>query len=68
MAEPMSPEGYAAAGGVCCPSCGGAVQCCGPLHVSGAAILVPQACLACLARWRAVYELAGYEPAEETHG
>lgn len=70
MAEQMflSPEGYAAAGGSCCPACGGASLARGLLRrVEGMAVTEPVACLTCQARWRAVYELAGYEGvAEET--
>lgn len=61
MAEPLSPEGYAAAGGSCCPWCGAADLAHGRLGQQGTVVLQPMACLQCLARWRNVYELTGYE-------
>jgi len=67
MPVPLSPEGYAAAGGRVCPFCGttGRFLTRGPLHAHRGAVVQRIACLACLARWRAVYELTGYEAEEE---
>jgi hypothetical protein len=66
MPDPMAPEGYAAAGGKCCPYCGSTDLTRGPLRLEeGLAVTQPVACLTCQGRWQAVFELAGYEPAEE---
>jgi hypothetical protein len=64
MPEPLSPAGYAATGGMCCPACGGVV-----LHLSPSgyvkygmlAVKQPATCARCGATWTEVYELAGYE-------
>lgn len=62
MPSAMSPEGYAAAGGSCCPYCGSTDLTHGRLHLEEAiAVVQPTACLTCQAQWQAVFELAGYE-------
>ena len=74
MAEPLSPEGYAATGGMLCPACGGTTLVLGGFTRFGMiAVTQPRRCAHCGATWRAVYELTGYEglqrPQEdETHG
>jgi hypothetical protein len=66
MAKPLSPHAYAAAAGTCCPYCRSTALTHGPLRLeAGLAVTQPVACLTCQARWQAVFELAGYEPAQE---
>lgn len=62
----MSPEGYAAAGGSCCPCCGSTNLTRGPLRLEAViAVLQACACLTCQTRWSSVFELMGYEPCQE---
>jgi len=63
MSEPLSPEEYAAAGGVVCPVCGETeVEMEWDLSESDFRTVFQAAdCLACRARWRAIYVLTGYD-------
>jgi len=71
MAEHLSPEGYAAAGGACCPACGG-TDLASRAFASEWFDTVTRAvaCPSCGATWTAVYELISYEglrqPQEDT--
>jgi hypothetical protein len=71
MSAPMSPEGYAAAGGNSCPVCA-SDRLSGDRYQAKAVQTITQsvACHACGATWTAVYELTGYEqldaPQEDT--
>ena len=62
MSEPLSAEGYAATGGMCCPACGATTLFPGGFTRRGMiAVTQPGVCLHCPATWTAVYELVGYE-------
>ena len=62
MTEPLSSEGYAATGGMCCPLCGGTTVFAGGFIREGiVAVTQPCRCPHCGATWTAVYELAGYK-------
>ena len=62
MPEPLSPEGYAATGGMRCPCCGGtdlaSRRFCSEYFD---AVTRAVACPHCGATWTAVYALTGYE-------
>ena len=63
MSTPLSPEGYAAAGGSICPVCGSdAIELDMDWEGCNSTSLAQQAdCQDCAARWYPVYELTGYE-------
>jgi hypothetical protein len=66
MSEPLSPHAYTAAGGRVCPYCRWTDLTRGPLRLeAGIAVTQRVACRTCQARWNAVFELMGYEPAQE---
>lgn len=69
--DPLSSEGYAATGGLCCPACGATALAHGRCDATDPDTVTRRgACQACGASWTAVYELTGYEglvrPREET--
>lgn len=66
MSELLSPEGYAATGGVVCPVCGATeVEMEMDFSASDFRTVIQAAdCLACHAAWEAVYELTGYQALE----
>jgi hypothetical protein len=62
MADPLSPEGYAATGGGSCPACGGTDLARGRYDSAHADTVTRRwGCENCGASWVAVYELSGYE-------
>lgn len=62
MPDLMSPEGYAATGGLSCPACGGADLAHGRTDAEQPGWVSRRwGCSTCGATWRAVYELTGYE-------